>query len=169
MSQVSLDALFQPFELKHLKLKNRMIMAPMTRSFSPEGIPGADVAAYYRRCSSGGVGLILSEGTAINRPASRNDPNIPFFHGEAALAGWKRVIDGVHEVGGAMGPQIWHAGSIYTRCKSGSENGDRKPSSDSLPKWPTRRETYRSPGHWSLAGNILNEAIGNKIRGNTTV
>jgi 2,4-dienoyl-CoA reductase-like NADH-dependent reductase (Old Yellow Enzyme family) len=88
------------------------VMAPMTRSFSPEGIPGENVAAYYRRRAEAGVGLIISEGTVIDRPASRNDPAIPFFHGEDALAGWKKIIDGVHEVGGRMAPQIWHAGSV---------------------------------------------------------
>ena len=108
---MSLDSLFQPFSVKGLHLPNRIVMAPMTRSFSPEGVPGADVAEYYRKRAVGGVGLILSEGTVIDRPAAKNDPRVPDFHGEAALAGWKQVIDTVHEVGGKMGPQIWHVGS----------------------------------------------------------
>ncbi len=106
------DALFQPFRLKSLTLKNRVVMAPMTRSFAPGGVPGANVAAYYRRRAEGEVGLILSEGTVIDRPASRNDPGIPFFHGQAALGGWRRVIEGVHAAGGRMGPQLWHTGSV---------------------------------------------------------
>lgn len=106
------DALFQPFQLKSLSLKNRIVMAPMTRGFSPEGVPGDNVAAYYRRRAEGQVGLILSEGTVVDRPASRNLPGIPVFHGEAALAGWKRVIDGVHAAHGKMGPQIWHVGAV---------------------------------------------------------
>ena len=108
---MSLDSLFQPFSLKGLTLPNRIVMAPMTRSFSPGGVPGPDVAEYYRRRAVGGVGLILSEGTVIDRPAAKNDPNVPDFHGEAALAGWKRVIDTVHGAGGKMAPQIWHVGS----------------------------------------------------------
>jgi 2,4-dienoyl-CoA reductase-like NADH-dependent reductase (Old Yellow Enzyme family) len=72
------------------------------------------VAAYYRRRAESEVGLILSEGTVIDRPASRNEPNIPFFHGDAALAGWRRVIDGVHAAGGKMGPQLWHTGSVVS-------------------------------------------------------
>lgn len=112
MNSPHVDALFQPFRVKSLALKNRIVMAPMTRSFSPEGVPGDNVAAYYRRRAESDVGLILSEGTVIDRPASRNDPGIPFFHGEAALAGWQRVIDGVHAAGGRMGPQIWHTGSL---------------------------------------------------------
>lgn len=112
MTPVSVDPLFQPFQLKSLSLKNRIVMAPMTRSFSPEGIPNDNVAAYYRRRAENDVGLILSEGTVIDRPASRNDPKIPFFHGETALAGWQNVINAVHDAGGRMGPQIWHVGSV---------------------------------------------------------
>ena len=103
-------SLFQPFALKSLHIKNRIVMAPMTRSFSPNGVPTADVAAYYRRRAEGEVGLILSEGTVIDRPSSSNDANIPHFYGEQALAGWQNVIDGVHAAGGSMGPQIWHMG-----------------------------------------------------------
>lgn len=111
------DSLFRPFQFKSLTLKNRIVMAPMTRNFSPGGVPGANVADYYRRRAESDVGLILSEGTVINRPASRNESGIPFFHGEDALAGWKRVIDDVHAAGGKMGPQIWHTGA--TRGMSG--------------------------------------------------
>ena len=104
------DSLFQPFKLKTLNMKNRFVMAPMTRAFSPDGIPTADVAAYYEKRAAGDVGLILSEGTVIDRPASGNDANVPHFYGEKALAGWGNVIDSVHDAGGQMGPQIWHMG-----------------------------------------------------------
>ena len=85
-------------------------MAPMTRSFSPNGIPTDDVAAYYARRAAAEVGLILSEGTVIDRPSSSADPNIPHFYGDQALAGWQKVINDVHASGGQMGPQIWHQG-----------------------------------------------------------
>ncbi|MFS2162195.1 NADH:flavin oxidoreductase [Variovorax sp. Varisp62] len=121
MSSVDTSALFQPLTLKNLQLKNRLVMAPMTRTFSPNGVPVEANAAYYRRRAEGQVGLILSEGTVVDRPASRNDPNIPFFHGEAALAGWKGVIDAVHAAGGRMGPQLWHTGSArYTEWEPDS-------------------------------------------------
>ena len=107
----STDVLFRPFALKGLTLANRIVMAPMTRAMAEGGVPGTKQADYYRRRAEGGVGLILSEGTVIDRPASRNLPGIPFFHGDAALAGWKGVIDAVHAAGGKMGPQIWHTGS----------------------------------------------------------
>ncbi|KJE34359.1 1,2-oxophytodienoate reductase [Thalassospira sp. HJ] len=105
------DILFQPFKLKTLELPNRIVMAPMTRSKAENGIPGPINAEYYRKRAEGGVGLILSEGTVVERPASRNDPGIPFFHGDKAMAGWKAVADAVHGEGGKMGPQIWHTGS----------------------------------------------------------
>jgi len=108
----SIDILFQPISIKALDLPNRIVMAPMTRGQAPGGVPGEAQAAYYRRRAAGGVGLILSEGTVVDRPASRNAPGIPFFHGEAALAGWKHVVDMVHAAGGRMGPQIWHTGSV---------------------------------------------------------
>jgi len=84
----------------------------MTRNMAPDGVPARPNADYYRRRAAGGVGLILSEGTVIDRPASRNLPHIPFFHGEEPLGGWQGVIDAVHSAGGKMGPQIWHTGGV---------------------------------------------------------
>ena len=84
----------------------------MTRSFSPGGVPTLQVADYYVRRAQGEVGLIVSEGTVVDRPASSYDPNIPHFYGEKALSGWKDVIDKVHAVGGVMAPQLWHVGVV---------------------------------------------------------
>ncbi len=104
--------LFQPFQLKSLRLRNRIVMAPMTRSFSPGGVPGPNVADYYDRRAVDEVGLIISEGTVVNRPASSNDPDIPHFYGDKPLLGWKAVIDKVHLDGGVMAPQLWHMGVV---------------------------------------------------------
>jgi 2,4-dienoyl-CoA reductase-like NADH-dependent reductase (Old Yellow Enzyme family) len=68
------DVLFTPFSFKGLTLPNRVVMAPMTRSMSPGGVATDEVAAYYRRRAEGHVGLIVSEGTGVDRPASLNDP-----------------------------------------------------------------------------------------------
>ncbi len=104
------NSLFSPFSLKSLNIKNRIVMAPMTRSFSPDGVPTPEVAAYYRKRAEGEVGLILTEGTVIDRVASSNDKNVPHFHGDQALAGWQHVVQNVHEGAAQMGPQIWHMG-----------------------------------------------------------
>jgi 2,4-dienoyl-CoA reductase-like NADH-dependent reductase (Old Yellow Enzyme family) len=101
--------------LKSLKLNNRIVMAPMTRSFSPDGVPTLAVADYYVRRSQGEVGLIISEGTVVNRPAASNDRDIPHFYGEKALGGWKTVIDKVHAAGGVMAPQLWHMGVVAAK------------------------------------------------------
>jgi 2,4-dienoyl-CoA reductase-like NADH-dependent reductase (Old Yellow Enzyme family) len=58
----SIQPLFTPFSIGKLTLPNRIVMAPMTRTFSPNGMPGADVAQYYRRRAENGVGLIITEG-----------------------------------------------------------------------------------------------------------
>lgn len=107
---MSTESLFTPFQYKNLELKNRIVMAPMTRAQSDNGVPTQQIADYYARRAEAEVGLIISEGTVIDRPASKNMQNIPDFYGTEALNGWKNVIDAVHENGGKMGPQIWHVG-----------------------------------------------------------
>ncbi|NKY58246.1 NADH:flavin oxidoreductase [Nocardia flavorosea] len=109
-TSLPVDALFDPFEVKSLHLRNRFAMAPMTRMFSPDGIPTADVAEYYRRRAAGGVGLIITEGTYIPDPAAGPDTAVPRHYGEQSLAGWKAVVDAVHGEGGQIIPQLWHLG-----------------------------------------------------------
>lgn len=106
----SVAPLFEPFTLNGLELPNRVVMAPMTRSKSPAGIPGPEVAAYYRRRAEAECGLIITEGTTVNSPVATGDPAVPQFWGEEALKGWKRVVEEVHAVGGKIMPQIWHVG-----------------------------------------------------------
>lgn len=134
--------LFSPFSYKSLSLANRIVMAPMTRSHSPGGVPTPEVAAYYRRRAEADVGLIISEGTGVNRPASLNDPDVPRFHGEAELAGWEHVIDEVHAAGGVMAPQLWHVGAVRTRHESWSPPG-----------------LYDSPSGLSRPGKAFGEAM----------
>ncbi|WP_436491285.1 NADH:flavin oxidoreductase [Chitinophaga sp. ARDCPP14] len=101
---------FTPFQYRGLHLKNRFVMAPMTRAASPDGIPTQAVADYYARRAAGEVGLILTEGTVIDRPASKNEKDIPNFYGTAALSAWKNVVDHVHAQQGVIAPQLWHTG-----------------------------------------------------------
>ncbi|WP_206922185.1 NADH:flavin oxidoreductase [Alicyclobacillus suci] len=110
-SSKSVEALFQPFKFGNTLLPNRVVMAPMTRQFSPNGVPGPDVASYYRRRAENGVGLIVTEGTVINHPDSSNQANVPHFYGESALQGWANVVNQVHGAGGRIIPQIWHMGA----------------------------------------------------------
>ncbi len=104
-------ALFLPLTIGSMRLASRIVMAPMTRGFAAGGLPGPEHADYYRRRAEGECGLILTEGTVVDRPASRNEPGIPFFHGPA-LDGWGGVVQAVHGAGGKIAPQIWHSGSV---------------------------------------------------------
>ncbi|MBJ6362672.1 NADH:flavin oxidoreductase [Paenibacillus sp. GCM10012307] len=104
--------LFTPFSAGNLHLSNRVVMAPMTRGFAPNGVPGDDVAAYYARRAANGVGLIVTEGTLIDHPAAGSNPNWPNFHGEEALSGWSKTVEAVHAAGGKIIPQLWHIGLV---------------------------------------------------------
>ena len=104
--------LFSPYSHGSLSLRNRVIMAPMTRSMSPNNIPTDQVVEYYRQRAAGGVGLIITEGTIIGHRAASGYPNVPSMAGEASLAGWKKVIAAVHTEGGKIAPQLWHVGGI---------------------------------------------------------
>lgn len=123
--QGAIRALFEPFKLRNLRLKNRIVMAPMTRSHSPGGVPTDKVAAYYRRRAENDVGLILTEGTVVGHPASANEHDVPRFYGDDALEGWKRVAEAVHGAGGRIFPQLWHVGSV------------RKPADSPNPQTPS--------------------------------
>ena len=61
------DILFTPFTSPKLTLKNRVAMAPMTRQFSPDGVPDDAVLQYYKRRAENDVGLIITEGTTVNQ------------------------------------------------------------------------------------------------------
>lgn len=109
--------LFSPLTVRSLTVANRVVMAPMTRNFSPGGVPGEDVAGYYRRRAEGGVGLIVTEGVGVDHPAATgssglNETAIPHLHGDAAIAGWRRVVEAVHGAGGRIIPQLWHQGPM---------------------------------------------------------
>lgn len=106
-------SLFEPFEHPILPLRNRIVMAPMTRYFAPGGIPAEGAAAYYRLRAEGGVGLIVTEGAWIDHPTASNDATVPNFHGEEALARWAEVARQVHAAGARIVPQLWHTGLVY--------------------------------------------------------
>jgi 2,4-dienoyl-CoA reductase-like NADH-dependent reductase (Old Yellow Enzyme family) len=137
--------LFNPVSVAGLKLRNRLVMAPMTRQFSPDGIPGEDVAAYYgRRASS--LGLLITEGTYVDEGSGGSD-RVPRFFGERSLAGWRQVADAVHAEGGAIFPQLWHTGAT------------RKPGSGPFPDAPVI-----SPSGLNASGAVVGEtATGSQL------
>ncbi|MFG2307492.1 NADH:flavin oxidoreductase [Streptomyces sp. NPDC048566] len=106
------DVLSRPVSLNGLTVPNRIAMAPMTRQFSPGGVPGEDVVGYYSRRAAAGVGLIVTEGTYVGHDSAGQSDRVPRFHGEEQLAGWKNVADAVHAAGGTIVPQLWHIGMV---------------------------------------------------------
>ena len=114
MSIEDASPLFLPATLSGLTLRNRVVMSAMSRYRSPGGVPNADNLEYYERRAAAGVGLIISEGTYIDHPGAPVYPDVPHFFGEAALAGWHRVLQAVHACGALMAPQIWHVGAART-------------------------------------------------------
>ncbi len=92
------DSLFRTFPFGTTTLPNRIVMAPMTRSMSPGGVPTPEVAAYYRRRAEGGTGLIVTEGTEVDHWASNGYPAVPRFFGDDPLAGWTKKLTGKHAI-----------------------------------------------------------------------
>lgn len=106
-----MSTLFDSLQMGDLTLKNRIVMAPLTRmrSKQPGNIPHALNAEYYGQRSS--AGLIISEATQIS-PHGQGYPATPGIHSAAQVAGWRLVTDAVHKKGGLIFLQLWHVGRI---------------------------------------------------------
>ena len=101
--------LLTPFEKGSIKLKNHLVMAPMTRSRAINNLPNELMANYYAQRS--GAGLIITEGTSPS-PEGLGYPRIPGIYSEAQVAGWKKVTDAVHQNGSKIFLQLMHTGRI---------------------------------------------------------
>lgn len=105
--------LFEPVTLGSIELKNRIVMAPMTRSRAGDGdAPTALNAEYYAQRA--GAGLIITEGTQPS-PNGKGYCRTPGIHSEKQVAGWKAVADAVRAAGGTMVLQLMHCGRIASR------------------------------------------------------
>ncbi|ARN68960.1 N-ethylmaleimide reductase [Vibrio vulnificus] len=106
-----MSKLFEPTQLKHLDLQNRVVMAPMTRARTsqPGNIPNAMMATYYKQRAS--AGLIISEATQISDD-SQGYSFTPGVYTDEQVAGWKSVTQVVKSQGAAMFCQLWHVGRV---------------------------------------------------------
>lgn len=94
----------------HLNLKNRIVMAPMTRNMADNDfVPIDDMAEYYARRAD--AGLIITEGTIIE-PNARGYSNTPGIYTAKQIDGWKKVVDAVHAQNGLIFLQLWHVGRV---------------------------------------------------------
>ncbi|RSZ63843.1 alkene reductase [Corynebacterium hylobatis] len=127
-------SLFSTFHLGPLELRNRTVMAPLTRSrATPEGIPTALMEAYYAQRA--GAGLIVSEGVVVS-PQGVAYPRVPGLYNDEQVEAWRRVTRAVHEQGGVIFAQLWHVGR--------QSHSSVQP--DGLPPFapsPVRIENYR--------------------------
>ena len=111
--------LLESFTLGELQLKNRIVMAPMTRSRANIlGVVGESTVAYYRQRSS--AGLIVSEAINISEEAI-GSPLTPGIYTKEQVDAWKKVTDAVHEAGGKIIAQLWHTGRVgHSLVKNGN-------------------------------------------------
>ena len=104
--------IFDEYKLKNLTLRNRILMAPMTRNQSPGGIPTKKVISYYSRRAKAEVGMIITEGIEVSHKASSAYPNVPRLDSTDAIEGWKKVVAGIKNNNGAVIAQLWHCGGF---------------------------------------------------------
>ena len=135
-----IEPLLSPFALRGMALANRIAMAPMTRYFSPGGVPGDEVPGYYRRRAERGVGLVVTEGIGVAHPVSVDHPGVPLLHGDAAIARWSEIVDGVHAGGAKILPQLWHQGAMWNVEYAGDPRG---------------MEAVRPSGIWGPADGVI--------------
>ncbi|BDA14012.1 MULTISPECIES: oxidoreductase [Aeromonas] len=100
--------LFTPTRLGSLSLKNRIVMAPLTRSRAIGNQPNELIEQYYRQRAD--AGLIITEGTSPS-PNGLEYPRIPGLFNDQKVQGWQRVTDGVHQTGGKIFVQLMHTGA----------------------------------------------------------
>ncbi|OUR95841.1 alkene reductase [Halobacteriovorax marinus] len=93
-----------------VSLKNRIVMAPLTRSFADDNlVPTEEISNYYEKRAD--AGLIITEATMISRSA-QGYPNTPGIYSKEQIAGWKKTTSKVHAKGGKIFLQIWHVGRV---------------------------------------------------------
>jgi 2,4-dienoyl-CoA reductase-like NADH-dependent reductase (Old Yellow Enzyme family) len=105
-----MPTLFDPITIGDITLKNRVVMAPLTRSRASTGrVPNALMARYYEQRAS--AGLILSEATAVT-PQGVGYADTPGLWSDEQVEGWKQVTAAVHAKGGVIFAQLWHVGRV---------------------------------------------------------
>ena len=105
------DNLFEPVKMGVQTLKNRIIMAPLTRlrSVEPGDIPTVLASEYYSQRS--GAGLVITEATQVSFQA-KGYAGAPGIHTEGQTTAWKTIVDNVHAKGGEIVVQLWHTGLV---------------------------------------------------------
>lgn len=111
LSEQARSRLLSPFRVGDLTVSNRVVMAPMSRRFAVDWTLDQRHADYYSRRAELGVGLIVTEATYVDHESAGEDPTVPRLGARRADAGWGRVVESVHEVGGKIWLQLFHVGA----------------------------------------------------------
>ncbi len=112
-----MTTLFEPTRAGDIALKNRIVMAPLTRNRAPGAVPTPLMATYYRQRAS--AGLLITEATAISHQG-QGYADVPGLYAPEQIAGWKRVTEAVHQAGGKIVTQLWHVGRVsHTELQPG--------------------------------------------------
>lgn len=131
-----MSEVFKHAKLGNIELSNRLVVAPMTRiSAEHEGEPTELMEDYYRRFADGGFDLIISEGVYVDRKASQAYQYQPGLTDDDQQAGWKKVVEGVHQSGSAMICQLMHSGAQmqYNRfCERPKGLSEERPKGEPL-------------------------------------
>lgn len=104
-----MSKLFTPYNLPGMQLKNRVVMAPMTRTRTMNDVPDDVVALYYAQRAS--AGLLITEGMPVSEEG-RGYLYTPGIYNAAHVQGWRKVTDAVHAKGGRIFAQLWHVGRM---------------------------------------------------------
>ncbi|MEC5407113.1 alkene reductase [Paraburkholderia sp. MPAMCS5] len=104
-----MKTIFEPFNLSGTALKNRIVMAPLTRARASREVADERIALYYTQRAT--AGLIVSEGTSISREGTGYLFN-PGIYTSEQIDGWRLTTDSVHAVGGKIFAQLWHVGRV---------------------------------------------------------
>jgi 2,4-dienoyl-CoA reductase-like NADH-dependent reductase (Old Yellow Enzyme family) len=156
------NALFSPFLLKRLELRNRFAVAPMTRvSASEQGHATERMARYYRRFAEGGFGLIVTEGIYTDQAYAQGYLFQPGLSSAEQAQSWRPVVDAVHAAGGKIVAQLMHAGALA----QGNRFRSHTAGPSSVQPRGQQMEIYRGHGAYAVPREMTQGDIEHAIAG----
>ena len=118
MQIIDTSALFAPFRLKNIVLRNRFVVPSMQRGISQDGMPTSELATYYRQRAEGGFALVMSEACAIDHESAGGEGKVLRMTCSTKAA-WRRCVEGVRAEGAHMVIQLWHRGGMREQILNG--------------------------------------------------
>jgi 2,4-dienoyl-CoA reductase-like NADH-dependent reductase (Old Yellow Enzyme family) len=154
------NKILSPFQLKHLSLKNRAVVAPMSRvSTKADGVPTAAMIEYYNRFAEGNFSLIITEGTYTDRTFSQAYPNQPGLTNELQIEAWRPLVSCVKQSGSSIILQLMHAGALTQHLTDTRSASDVQPLRSMLAGYSEKQGPYPQPHAMSL-NEIENVKLG---------